>query len=397
MSRRILVTLCLAFVSLASTRPAAAQSLFGTRGLGTPLAPVDARARALGGIGTGLLGIDPSLVNPADAAGALRRAVSAVLQPVDERVELDGASDRIASTTFPLIRVILPFAERWVATAGYGAFLDQSWGIVADRTEMIGGDEIDVRDVIRSTGGIAQLQAGVAYSLLPSLSLGLAGGLYTGEVQRRLTRSFPAEEATLPDFDSLRRWQYRGPLATLGARWDPLPELRAGAAVTWSGELNAEGRTALERDFTVDLPLQVSAGVSAYMGSDVLATVGGKWAGWSSAESTTLGWEPVGAVLAVGDAWEIGGGLEYAERGGTRDFPIRLGARYAQLPFLMNDAAPTEWSAGLGFGASLAQTDLGPGALFDVAIERGGRGDASSTLLAESYWRLTVSLMLFGR
>ena len=58
--------LFLALFGLACVPPSlAGQSLFGSQGLGMPVEPVDARARALGTLGVGLLG--PSL-SPTDLA-----------------------------------------------------------------------------------------------------------------------------------------------------------------------------------------------------------------------------------------------------------------------------------------------------------------------------------------
>src|SRR5690606_15765444 len=52
--KRALSAALLALLALPAA--AGAQSLFSTRGLGVPVEPVDARARALGGIGVGMLG-----------------------------------------------------------------------------------------------------------------------------------------------------------------------------------------------------------------------------------------------------------------------------------------------------------------------------------------------------
>jgi hypothetical protein len=98
------------------TMPVSAQSLFATRGMGIPTSPVDARARALGGIGIGLLGLNTSLVNPAEIAGFLRRGVSASLQPSTTTTEIEGATGDLAGARFPMIRLIYPFSTRFTAS-----------------------------------------------------------------------------------------------------------------------------------------------------------------------------------------------------------------------------------------------------------------------------------------
>jgi hypothetical protein len=50
----------IAILTLCALAPgASAQSIFSARGFGVPVAPVDPRAQALGGIGIGLLGGSP--------------------------------------------------------------------------------------------------------------------------------------------------------------------------------------------------------------------------------------------------------------------------------------------------------------------------------------------------
>lgn len=56
-------------LSLLGGVPLAAQSLFGSSGLGLPLEAVDARARALGNLGLGLSG---GALLPGDPAAAAR-------------------------------------------------------------------------------------------------------------------------------------------------------------------------------------------------------------------------------------------------------------------------------------------------------------------------------------
>ncbi|MFW6079474.1 MAG: hypothetical protein ACODAE_07635, partial [Gemmatimonadota bacterium] len=114
--------------------PAAAQSLFSSPGLGTPLAPVDARAQALGGIGVGLMGLNASLVNPASVAGVAGRGAAVGMQPVARTLDVEGESDAVGGTRFPLVHVVYPTGSGMTAGIGYGGFLDQSWSVVTEGT-----------------------------------------------------------------------------------------------------------------------------------------------------------------------------------------------------------------------------------------------------------------------
>jgi hypothetical protein len=382
---------------LLAAQPAAAQSLFGTAGLGVPVAPVDARAQALGGVGVGLLGMNASLVNPAEPAGILRRGLSATFRSAAHDVEFGGARDRLGGTIFPLARVLYPVSERTVFSLGYGGFLDQSWAVLAEGTTPVGDDAVAVRDVTRSAGGIVQVRAGVARLLTPALAIGLAGGVYTGGLERTVTRQFP-DRPDLRPVSTRTEWGYSAPLASVGLRWDPVPVARLGAAVTWSGTLQAERHAGTGEDRSFQLPLQVAVGASGVLAPRLLAAFGGRWAGWSAADDD--GPASPGGIgrLDTADSWELGGGVEWqGARTAQRQFPVRLGARYGQLPFLLQGSAPREWAATLGAAAHFAVEETGPLAAAELAVERGGRGDAGATGLSESFWRLHLSLSLFGR
>ncbi len=399
--RRSLAILSLALLSAGliprlGAAPLRAQSLFGTGGLGLPVAPIDGRARALGGIGTGLFGENPSMVNPADASGTRRRSITAVFQPTTHIMSLEGDATQRGATRFPLIGIQYPLGERFVGSVGYGSFLDASWAIQNDGVEQIGDRQVPVRDVLRSTGGVAQLRVGLAYAASESLALGVAGGVYTGEVKRNLSRTFEDSVTSYTDYDNLSRWRFLGPQASVGIRWDPVSIVRVAGAVTWSGRLDGSAEDPHTSDFSVDLPLQVTGGASALLTPRLQATVGGRWANWSVADGEATGWSKNALDGAV-DTWEVGGGLEWqGMRSATRVYPVRLGAHYGHLPFPILGGTPTEWSGSLGLGVRLAPSEVGPGALLDASLERGSRGGVSTTGLTEDFWRFTLSASLFG-
>ncbi|HEX6323251.1 MAG TPA: hypothetical protein VFZ36_05950 [Vicinamibacterales bacterium] len=392
------LTLACAAAALVSA-PASAQSLFSTRGLGVPLPAVDARARALGGIGVGLIGLNTSLVNPAEMAGISRRGVSAALQPSFGSVDVAEAEGDASASRFPMIRIMYPISSRFVFSLGYGGVLEQSWAIATEGDEQIGDQVVDTRDVVRSTGGVAQVTASLSYAVSPTLAVGLGGGMYTGSLLRQITRTFTESEVPLSTFQTRLRWEYSGPSAVLGVVWDPDAAVRIGGALTVADELEITAKEGVAQNETVKLPLRATFGASAFLSPDLIATAGAEWSGRGSGDQ---------ALFASGNTlrrntWRAGGGLEY--QGVTtpsRTFPIRLGGSYTQLPFFEQGEEPgNEWSAAFGIGFRLASDQTGPTAVADVGVERGGRtGLVSAALpdgLSESFWRLTFSLSLFGR
>lgn len=408
--RRLLTLLAVGSLAV-SAAPVAAQSLFTTAGLGLPTQPLDARARLLGGGGVGLFGANASLVSPAEAASFRSRGVSATFQPTSRSLDLEGGQGELGGTRFPLIAVLYPFGDRLVLQAGTGAFLDQSFGVQFRDTVTLGDESIEATDRLESTGGIAQIRVGASYAITPGFVLGAAFGAYTGNLTRSVTRTFADSLGRLRPFREEARWAYRSPLFATGVRWDPSARVRIGAALTLAGELEADGEEGTP-DRRFDMPVQIDAGASALLSADLLLAASMRYADWSAAgEDFDPTADPTTAAPAAGDEWRVGGGLEWGGLGtGDRSFPVRVGFRVGKLPFrpvIRSENAlpaeadrPTEWSVGAGLSFRLTGQDTGPGALVDAGIERGrisADGAAALPDIAESYWRFTLSLGVFGR
>jgi hypothetical protein len=388
-------------VLLAAATPvwAHAQSLFGTRGLGVPADGYDARARALSSNGVGLLGLSTSLTNPAEQASVLRRGVTAAFQPFVGNTEFQGESDDIAATRFPLISIMYP-TRLGVFTLGYSGVLDQSFGVVAQGEEVLGNDTIETRDLVQTVGGIGQLRLGFSRYVTRRLALGASVGIYTGNIDRGISRTYPDSTLGLTPFETHSRWDYSGPQASLGARWDPMTDLRVGASVTWSGALKATPQEGSTVEYEYDMPLRFAVGMSGRVARNLTAAVAGSWVSWTSDDYATPG--NLGGTPAEQEM-QIGGGLEWEEiRTGNRVFPLRIGARTSKLPFhAVGEEAPSEWAITGGVGLRLVEDEFGPLAVADIGVERATREGLASTAapagLKETFWRFTVSLSLFGR
>jgi hypothetical protein len=400
MMRRILTLAAL----IACPTAASAQTLFATRGLGTPIAPTDARSAALGSIGTGLLGYNLSLINPADASGLLRRGASATLQPSWNRIELGDNDESLGGSRFPLVRVVYPVNPRLVASLAYGAYLDQSWGVRFAGTEVLGNDTLTTSDVVESLGGVAQLRFGFSYAVGDRLSLGIGAGMLSGSLDRSVKRTFGEDSTKFEPFESRLRWSYKAPQLSVGARWDPTSSVRVAASMTTAGKLEATAQDSAAEDRTYGTSSKLTVGASAMITSELMAT-----AGISREKYPEIASEPVvvpGGVTpgaSTRSTTHVGAGLEYAGlHSGNRVYPFRLGFRSMQLPYAgADETPPKETSVSIGTGYALS-TDSGlPQALFDVSLERTHRsglvGTALTDGLTEKFWRMNISVSLFGR
>jgi long-subunit fatty acid transport protein len=384
---------------LAEGAPAAAQSLLASRGLGYVNPPVDGRARGLGGAALALPGGGLSLVNPAAISALPAPAITMAFQPDFYTSALPGQDTDGTTARFPLLNAVFPFGTRWTFSAGFGSYLDQTWAVETSDTLSLPGRRVAVTDRFASRGGVTRIRGGAAYSFTERLSVGVGADLYTGSVRDTLSRRFAATDTVSGRGDLVgasysTEWSYRALGASLGVRWVPSDALNLAASVSAAGTL--EGRPAEDDSLSVgrdySLPLTFDVGASGRVTPNALVVLNAQWAGWSAAN------EDLARVGGARDAWMVAGGVELGNTtAGVRSFPLRVGARYATLPFRWGPesagaAFPDEKALTAGLGARLA----GGAAQVDLGGERGWRGGGDS-VLDESYWRMTLSLTLLGR
>ncbi|MFL5383438.1 MAG: hypothetical protein ACJ8GN_13045 [Longimicrobiaceae bacterium] len=366
--------------------PAGAQSILASRGLGYPVEPLDARSRGLGGVTTGLPDPAISMVNPASAVGTPAYGFVVAMQP--DRYDATAGAVHSTGTTvrFPLLMAMIPVRQRVALQVGYGAYLDQHWQVVQSDSIDLSTGRVGVQDRFTSSGGVARFQAGAGYRVSERLSVGVAADVFTGaahdSTERTITGFLPAQSEVV--------FRYSGIGARLGARFQPSSRSSVSAVVHGGGRIRAESQDTAgseRKDYTT--PLGVDAGASAQVGENTIVVASARWAGWSAAD------DELAASGGARDAMAVAGGVEYLGVSLFRKtLPLRLGARYGQLPFRWTPSSefPNERAVtgglGLGFG--------GGAALFDASAERGWRGGAAAGV-DEPYWRFSFSLRILGR
>jgi hypothetical protein len=211
-------------------------------------------------------------------------------------------------------------------------------------------------------------------------------------VERIAARSYADSLGELRPFSDVRRWNYTAPVVTAGFRWDAPGGIRLAGSILAGGELDANASAGAAEDHTYGAPLELSVGTSARFSRLWSGTAGLVWARTPSGSDSTVS----------RDGMRVGGGLEYGGvRSGSRTYPIRLGARWSQLPYhLDGETAPTEMAFGMGLGFLLGEP-ADPAAVADISLERASRSGLDSGAIAggleERLWRFTFSLSLFGR
>ncbi|HEU4562822.1 MAG TPA: hypothetical protein VFS20_33640 [Longimicrobium sp.] len=376
--------------ALLAVAPAGAQSVLASRGLGYPLEPLDARARGLGGITTGLAEPAPSLINPASAAGIPVAGFIVAFQP--DRYSASGPGLESSGTTarFPLLLGVFPVSPRLAVQVGYGSFLDQHWKVQQTDSITLSTGKVEVTDRFVSSGGVAKLQGAVGYRVTERLAVGASVDVLTGAAHDSTVR----EISGLATAQSTVTYAYSGVVGGIGARWQPGTAFSASAALHGGGRIRAAadddstGAAGTSKEYSS--PLRADVGASARLNARTMLAASASWTGWGALNDELAG------SGGARDAASVTAGAEYTGLTFARKVvPLRVGARYGQLPFRWSgtDAAfPTERAVSAGVGYSF----YGRAALIDAAAERGWRG-GSSAGFDEPYWRFSLSFQVLGR
>ena len=387
---------CRAGVALAALAgsPAAlvAQAPLTAVGLGYPIAPVDGRSAALGGSGSGLLGGSYSLTNPADLLLHAEPGFSVSLSSEGVTLEGEGRSQDTGRGRFTTIRALVPYNDRAVSLA-FGGEFDQDWSNILQDTLRLNDGSVPYEETREHNGGISTVDASIARRIGP-LGVGLSAQRLTGALRQSFFRQFGDPIDGAPDLGGVvgarglawRAWRFKaGGSIRLGDR------VVAGAAFGTGGTLYATPEGAEEPEAEFDLPASIELGGSVRVTDQLLLTVAGGQAGWSTVGSRE---EEAGSAFRSHDVAWMGGGIEYGGLSllGGR-LPLRAGWRRTGLPFSPGPEALEESAFTGGFGWEF-QEGL---AVFDLAFESGSRGDVAAAGLAESFRRVTLSFSLRQR
>jgi hypothetical protein len=131
------------------------------------------------------------------------------------------------------------------------------------------------------------------------------------------------------------------------------------------------------------MPLEITAGFFVAPVSAFQLAATATHSSWSRVDPTVFNPNAVAAY----DTWEVGAGTEIAGPAfGRTRIPIRLGFRYAQLPFSVGDRArEIDLTAGTGFAFSGGRSAL------DLAFERVRREGGGAM---ERAWQISVEFRL---
>ncbi|MCU0620396.1 MAG: hypothetical protein MUC69_02700 [Gemmatimonadales bacterium] len=339
-------------------------SIFGIRGPGIPRHGFS--TRAVGSAGAFSLFDPESSIGPA-SLGFAPSITGTITVADDFRSTSTPAGDAdVRSVRFPQAMIAVPIRTTpFVVSLSVSSYTDRDFTIATIDTLSILGNEVEVIDTLSSRGGLSDLRFALAWRVSQQSNLGFGFHFVTGVSRERLGRRF-SDSTFLPVIQQAE-------LAASGVGLSLGGSQQLGRRLAVSGMVRKDFRASLELDSadvgSFALPWHFAAGVRAALTRRLDVGAQALYQAWSSADSLLQANGGAGATSAL----NLSVGAEYTTTAGRPGMvPVRLGARYATLPFLTEpDAQPTEFAVSGGTGIRFARERGG----LDFSVERYWRRD----------------------
>ena len=370
--------LLLALILTAPVVAEAQSSVYSPLGIGFLGRPIGTRSRATGG---GLSSFDGrSALNPAATGGFRSLSITGSIG-----TQLRSYS-ALGATADGLRETRAPFGQfgAWIrgtplsVSLTYYPYADRTYNLIAIDTVDIRGDSVQTADRIFSDGTVADIAGALAYTISSRLSLGGAIHLITGSARAGARRDF-AHSGYLSAAEQVNLG-FNGLGFSVGFMAALMRQITISAAFRNDNRLETIADSVAFS--SIQLPMTFSGGLllrplpGLVWGTTVIRQT------WSDAAQDL---EQIGGANAY-DTWEMASGFELGGVPGSTRIPLRLGFRYAQLPFSSSDQ-PHEIDISAGSAIDFA----GDRAVFEFSVERifrkGGGAD-------ENAWYLTFSVTL---
>jgi hypothetical protein len=368
------LVLCATFAS-----SAAAQGTLSTQGFGYPAGGLSTHAEALGG---SIAENDPlSPMNPAALATWGRPGFYFQYDPEFRHVQANGISDNTTTARFPLLAGALNVGPRVTVGISSTTFLDRTWQTSSTGyAHFATGDSSLYNESFSTDGAINDVRLAGSFLVLPTLSIGIAGHVLTGQNRLLISRTFA--DTNFAVFSQGSTLSYTGHSFTGGLDWRPTPTMYVGVSGDAGGTMRA-----YRNDTTLSsarVPKRFGVG-TVYGGiSGLSLSANAEWHGWSALNG--LAESEIKAV----DGWDWGLGAEVrAPSLFGQEFPLRLGYRHRILPFEVNtiNVNETDYSLGLGVPVSRGRSRV------DFSITRANRS-ANLPDVSEHAWILSAGFFL---
>lgn len=380
MTARRLLLAALVATGLVPATVAAQSSQFGIRGLGLPGHAWSARTTGTAGAFAQFDG--QSSENPASIGNLPTfTAVFTMLQDFRSTTNPAGSTTG-RDTGFPHFAVAVPVARSGFAVGlSFSAYADRDFALASTDTLDIRGVRTPVFDTLTSLGGMSEIRVAVSKQV-GGWILAVAGHGLTGSNRLSLARQFgdtlfqPGRQKSV--------LAYGGVGFSAGITGNIGKRIKAAAMVRADGTLRVDGDSVRVRD--MKMPVTVGAALAWQPSPRLSLAASARRSTWSRSNDDLIANGGAGAE----NTFALSAGAELVTNA-TRssEFPIRLGARYGTLPFLLPGVPqPKEYGVSAGTGFIFA---YGRGGL-DLSVERVWR--SAGPAHTERVWIITTGVMV---
>ena len=354
----------LALLALPPSLVSAQSSQFGVRGLGYP-----GRELAVGATGTsGAFGLfDPeSSLNPAALGAAPVLTSIFTVTESFRHVENPAGTASLRETRFPQFSIAGPVRQSGVALGvSYSNYTSRDFTSATAGTIDLRGVPVGVSDSFSSKGGLSDLRLAGSYRVHDRWMFGGGFHVITGTNRLESHRTF-SDPAFLPT-RQVAEISYAGVGVSAGLVRQFGPRFGVALLARSDGHLNIDrdstGIGTVDLPYTFGLGLRWQPAAQLDLGAQTIVRT------WSGANSDLLQQGGTGAR----NSYEVSAGAEYVSDL-KRPFrrPIRLGGRYATLPFpLVVGQQAHEFGVSAGTGMRFAQNRAG----IDLALQHVWRSE----------------------
>jgi hypothetical protein len=333
-------------------------SQFGVRGLGVPGRPFN--TRSAGSSGAFAMFDAESGLNPGALGGLAAMTANFNGTQSFRTAENPAGSESLRDSRFPFVAFGGPVrGSPFAFGISYSTYANRDFTVASRDTVDLRDVLVPVFDTVSSRGGLSDLRFAGSYRLRESTVLGGALHVITGSNRMESRRAF-SDTQYLPVRE-------RAELSYAGVGFEVGAVHQLGSRLWVAAIARSDGKVIVDRDSTrisqVDLPYTLGLGLRLKAGARLDLAGHGLFRTWSGANSDLLASGGTGAE----NTFEAAIGAEYIgdpRRPYRR--PIRLGARYATLPFpLQPGVQPTEFGVSIGSGVRFAQDRAG----IDLSVE----------------------------
>lgn len=365
---RLAILLAVAPISLG------AQGTLSSQGFGYPTGHLSPGALGTGGSNADVDANSP--LNPAAIALNSRYAIMLHFEPEFRRTSVGGSSATSNVMRFPTFAATGRY-KRLTFAASVSTFLDRTWVNSYADSLFIDGAWRQSTITTSSNGAIGDSRLALAYTVSPSVQVGLGLHAYTGENRLSFLRTF-TDTSGFSGIAQGSVLSYAGNGVSLGAVVTPRSGLVIAGSARMGGSIEGEQNGNVVGEASIPLRTGLTVSWAAVRGASFSARV--EQTRWSDLDG--LGTSGV----TLFDATEVGLGTEVlGPRLGSANAVFRAGLRSRTLPFGADGNQVAERSFTLGAGVPVARGR----AQIDLAVQRAAREAGS---LSERAWLVSIGI-----